>query len=85
MRHTFSSSLLSLASLLLKSESPSSDVVAVPSSVPSEWVANSICVPVRAGADDSALDVQLPPLSFEAFLSDSINLDIIKGNNLSHK
>ena len=34
---------------------------------------------------DSALDVQLLPLTLEAFLSESINLDIMSGNSLSQE
>jgi len=83
-RHAVPSSLLSSTYPSLRSESAtSSDVVPPPSSGPSEGRPNSIRARVRTCDPDSASAVQPTPLDFEAFLRDSINLDIISGRSLS--
>jgi len=85
-RHAISSSLLPLPCLSLRSESAtSSDVVPPPSSGPTGGRPNSICAIVLTCVLDSTSDVQPLPLDFEAFLSDSINLDIISGRSLIPK
>jgi len=60
----------------------SSDAVPPPLSVPLGGRSNSICILALGCVLDSASDVQPLSLDLDAFLSDSINLDIISGRSL---
>jgi len=82
--HTFLS--LPLPRLPLRSESAtSSNVVPLLPPGPSAGALNTICVIVMGCVLDSASDVHPFSLALEAFLSDSINLDIMRGKSLFQK
>ena len=81
--HTVPSLLLPPARPSLRSESATSSDVVPPLS--SGGSPNSIRVSALTCVLDSASDVQPLPLDLEAFLSDSINLDIMSGKSLSRR
>ena len=81
--HTVLSLLRSLTRLPLNSESAASSGVVPPlSSVSSRRRLNPIAVITPGYVLDSVLDVQPLSLTLEAFLRDSISLDIIRGKRL---